>query len=75
MIDLLAANCPASVSSVRQLLGWRVSNHTDCGDLERQLFSKFNFEPTPSPKLVINMGGAGREWQEFYSAMRFDALL
>jgi hypothetical protein len=34
-----------------------------------------NFEPTPSPMLVINMGGAGREWQEFYSAMRFDALL
>jgi len=26
-------------------------------------------------KLVIKMGGAGREWQEFYSAMRFDALL
>ena len=34
-----------------------------------------SFEPAPSPKLVINMGSAGREWQEFYSAMRFAALL
>jgi hypothetical protein len=40
VIDLLAANCPASVSSVRQLLSWRLSNHTVYGDLERQLFYK-----------------------------------
>jgi hypothetical protein len=41
VIDLLAANCPASVSSVRQLLSWRLSNHTVYGDLERQLFYSF----------------------------------
>jgi len=28
-------------------------------------FTAFNIEPAPSPKLVINLGGAGREWQEF----------
>ena len=32
---------PASVSSVRQLLSWRLSNHTVYGDLERQLFYSF----------------------------------
>jgi hypothetical protein len=36
-------------------------------------FTAFNFEAASSPELVINMGGAGREWQEFYSAKRFDA--
>ena len=34
MIDLLAANCPASVSSVRHLLSWRLTNHTGYGDLK-----------------------------------------
>ena len=38
LIDLLAANWPASVNSVRQLLSWRRSNHTVYGDLEMQLF-------------------------------------
>src|SRR5208282_1162769 len=41
VIDLLAANCPASVSSVRQLLSWRLSNHTVYGAPERQLFYSF----------------------------------
>jgi hypothetical protein len=39
VIDLLAANCPASVSSVRQLLSWSRSNHTVYGDLESRWFT------------------------------------
>jgi hypothetical protein len=57
-----------------QLLSWQLSNHTVYGDLERQLFYSFNFRTAPSPKLAIKMDGAGREGQEFYSAMQFDAL-
>ena len=52
MIDLLAANCPASVISVRQLLSWRLSNHTVYGDLERQLFLQLLISNRP-PKLVM----------------------
>jgi len=42
--------CPASVSSVRQLLSWRRSNHSVYGELAMQLFCKRLSIPTCLPQ-------------------------
>jgi hypothetical protein len=70
-IDLLAANCPASVTSVRQLLSRRLSNHTVYG----RRFTAFNFARLDRRNSLSTQDAAGRERQEFCSEMRPDALV
>ena len=69
-IDLLAANCPASVTSVRQLLSRRRSNHTVYGDPEGRRFTAFNFARLDRRNSLSTQDAAGRERQEFCSEMR-----
>jgi hypothetical protein len=52
----------------------RLTKHTISGDIESRQDTAFIPNP-PLPESLSTQDASGREWQEFYSAMRFHALL